>query len=68
MAFEFRFKACPEKRHIWAVAFIGGSLLATFSQGVVMGTYIAGIATLLALGVVAGALRLLMHAAGMSTH
>ncbi|WP_353742727.1 cytochrome d ubiquinol oxidase subunit II [Pseudomonas fluorescens] len=43
VAFEFRFKASPEKRHVWDMAFIGGSLLATFSQGVVIGAYIAGI-------------------------
>lgn len=43
VAFEFRFKASPEKRYLWDMAFIGGSLLATFCQGVVIGTYIAGI-------------------------
>ncbi|WP_338474943.1 cytochrome d ubiquinol oxidase subunit II [Pseudomonas khavaziana] len=43
VAFEFRFKASPQKRHIWDMAFIGGSFLATFCQGVVIGTYIAGI-------------------------
>ncbi|SUI57332.1 Cytochrome bd-II oxidase subunit 2 [Serratia marcescens] len=36
VAFEFRFKATPEKRHIWDKAFIWGSLFATFSQGVVV--------------------------------
>ncbi|UOK39494.1 cytochrome d ubiquinol oxidase subunit II [Pseudomonas palleroniana] len=44
VAFEFRFKASPQKRHIWDMAFIGGSFLATFCQGVVIGSYIAGIA------------------------
>ena len=44
VAFEFRFKASPEKRHIWDWAFIGGSLLATLCQGIVIGTYISGIA------------------------
>ncbi|WP_160287230.1 cytochrome d ubiquinol oxidase subunit II [Pseudomonas knackmussii] len=43
VAFEFRFKAKPAKRHIWDKAFIGGSVLATFFQGVAIGTYIAGI-------------------------
>ncbi|MND36207.1 Cytochrome bd-II ubiquinol oxidase subunit 2 [compost metagenome] len=43
VAFEFRFKAHPRKRHIWDKSFIGGSLVATFFQGVVIGTYIAGI-------------------------
>ncbi|WP_407315089.1 cytochrome d ubiquinol oxidase subunit II [Pseudomonas sp. nanlin1] len=43
VAFEFRFKARPEKRHIWDKAFIGGSLAATFFQGVALGAYIDGI-------------------------
>lgn len=43
VAFEFRFKARDHKRHIWDKAFIGGSLVATFFQGVILGTYIAGI-------------------------
>jgi cytochrome d ubiquinol oxidase subunit II len=43
VAFEFRFKASADKRHIWDMAFIGGSLLATFCQGVVGGSYLAGI-------------------------
>lgn len=42
VAFEFRFKATPEKRHIWDKAFIWGSLFATFSQGVVVGAVING--------------------------
>ncbi len=42
VAFEFRFKAKPAKRHIWDKAFIGGSLLATFIQGVVVGAVING--------------------------
>lgn len=32
VAFEFRFKASPQKRHIWDMAFIGGSFLATFAR------------------------------------
>ncbi|AYC34369.1 cytochrome d ubiquinol oxidase subunit II [Pseudomonas cavernae] len=43
VAFEFRFKAQAHKRHIWDKAFIGGSLAATFFQGVTLGAYIDGI-------------------------
>ncbi|KAF1004506.1 MAG: Cytochrome bd-I ubiquinol oxidase subunit 2 [Pseudomonas sp.] len=43
VAFEFRFKAKADKRHVWDKAFIGGSLLATFSQGVALGAFIEGI-------------------------
>ncbi|HHW4187152.1 TPA: cytochrome d ubiquinol oxidase subunit II [Yersinia enterocolitica] len=42
VAFEFRFKATPEKQHIWDKAFIGGSLAATFTQGMVVGAFIHG--------------------------
>ena len=42
VAFEFRFKAKDEKRHIWDKAFIGGSLVATFFQGVALGAFIEG--------------------------
>ncbi|MDP9523148.1 cytochrome d ubiquinol oxidase subunit II [Pseudomonas putida] len=43
VAFEFRFKAKPTKRHLWDKAFIWGSLVATFSQGVALGAFIEGI-------------------------
>ncbi|UXY53900.1 cytochrome d ubiquinol oxidase subunit II [Pseudomonas tohonis] len=43
VAFEFRFKAKEHKRHIWDKAFIGGSLAATFFQGVALGAFIEGI-------------------------
>jgi cytochrome d ubiquinol oxidase subunit II len=43
VAFEFRFKAKDSERHLWDKAFIGGSLTATFFQGVTLGTYINGI-------------------------
>ncbi|SDO04807.1 cytochrome d ubiquinol oxidase subunit II [Pseudomonas jinjuensis] len=43
VAFEFRFKASARKRHIWDKAFIGGSLVATFFQGVALGAFIEGI-------------------------
>ncbi len=44
VAFEFRFKANAEHRVWWDRAFIGGSLLATLCQGIVLGSFIAGIA------------------------
>jgi cytochrome d ubiquinol oxidase subunit II len=43
VAFEFRFKAKDHKRHLWDKAFIGGSLAATFFQGVALGAFIDGI-------------------------
>jgi cytochrome bd ubiquinol oxidase subunit II len=43
VAFEFRFKAREHERHFWDKAFIGGSLVATFFQGVALGAYIKGI-------------------------
>ncbi|QHG63285.1 cytochrome d ubiquinol oxidase subunit II [Pseudomonas putida] len=42
VAFEFRFKATAEKRHIWDKAFIWGSLIATFFQGVALGAFLEG--------------------------
>lgn len=42
VAFEFRFKAKADKRHLWDKAFIWGSLVATFFQGVALGTFIEG--------------------------
>ncbi|AYG46680.1 cytochrome d ubiquinol oxidase subunit II [Pseudomonas sp. Leaf58] len=42
VAFEFRFKAKADKRHIWDKAFIWGSLIATFFQGVALGAFIEG--------------------------
>lgn len=42
VAFEFRFKATLGHRPFWDKAFIGGSILATFSQGVVVGAVING--------------------------
>jgi cytochrome d ubiquinol oxidase subunit II len=41
VAFEFRFKH-PRLRRLWDGAFCGGSLLATFAQGVVLGSFIQG--------------------------
>lgn len=42
VAFEFRFKANRTK-HLWDKAFIGGSVLSSFLQGVLLGAYIQGI-------------------------
>jgi len=42
VAFEFRFKAHEHERHFWDKAFIGGSIIATFFQGVTLGAYIQG--------------------------
>jgi cytochrome d ubiquinol oxidase subunit II len=43
VAFEFRFKANDRERPVWDVAFIGGSLVASFFQGVSLGAYIDGV-------------------------
>ncbi len=43
VAFEFRFKATPAHRPVWDMAFIAGSVLATFSQGVAVGTLLNGL-------------------------
>lgn len=42
VAFEFRWVAKP-KHQMWDAAFIGGSTLAAFSQGVILGTLLQGI-------------------------
>jgi cytochrome bd ubiquinol oxidase subunit II len=42
VAFEFRFKADDAHKPIWDRAFAGGSYMATFSQGVVLGSFING--------------------------
>ncbi|CCW32120.1 Ubiquinol oxidase subunit II, cyanide insensitive [Xenorhabdus nematophila F1] len=42
VAFEFRFKAIPEHQPLWDKAFIIGSIIATFMQGVVVGAVIEG--------------------------
>lgn len=41
VAFEFRFKA-GSKRYLWNIAFFGGSLVATFWQGVSLGAFVQG--------------------------
>ena len=43
VAFEFRFKAEKGDRHLWDVAFHGGSLLAALMQGVILGNFIQGV-------------------------
>lgn len=43
VAFEFRFKATLAHRPFWDKAFISGSVIATFSQGVVVGCLINGL-------------------------
>lgn len=42
VAFEFRFNATPSHRPFWDKAFLGGSIVATFSQGVVVGAVLNG--------------------------
>ncbi|MCC8379598.1 cytochrome d ubiquinol oxidase subunit II [Xenorhabdus sp. PB30.3] len=42
VAFEFRFKSAPKHQPIWDKAFIAGSIIATFIQGVVVGAVIEG--------------------------
>jgi len=41
VAFEFQFRH-PALRRFWDAAFCGGSILATFAQGVVLGAFIQG--------------------------
>jgi len=41
VAFEFRFEQ-PQLRRAWDIAFCGGSAVATFAQGVVLGSFIQG--------------------------
>lgn len=43
VAFEFRFKAGPRGRKFWDHGFHWGSVVAAFSQGVVLGTFVQGI-------------------------
>jgi cytochrome d ubiquinol oxidase subunit II len=43
VAFEFRFKATGKSRRIWDYSFHFGSLVATFMQGMVLGTFVHGI-------------------------
>ncbi|WP_287958545.1 cytochrome d ubiquinol oxidase subunit II [Filomicrobium sp.] len=43
VAFEFRWVAKPDHHSVWDVAFAGGSIVATFAQGVVLGGILQGI-------------------------
>lgn len=43
VAFEFRVKARAGKRRWWDAAFIGGSVTATFFQGVTLGAFLNGL-------------------------
>jgi cytochrome d ubiquinol oxidase subunit II len=43
VAFEFRFKAPAGRRHLWDKAFAGGSVVATFFQGVTLGGFVQGV-------------------------
>ncbi len=43
VAFEFRFKATPAHKPFWDKAFISGSILAAFCQGIVVGAVINGL-------------------------
>ena len=45
VAFEFRFKAPANRRHMWDMAFIGGSAAATFFQGVILGAFLEDLPT-----------------------
>jgi len=42
VAFDFRVKARDDHKAAWNLAFYGGSVLATFSQGLMLGLYITG--------------------------
>lgn len=43
VAFEFRFKASQDHRKIWDVAFHGGSIMAAFMQGIILGNFVQGV-------------------------
>ncbi|MFC0268910.1 cytochrome d ubiquinol oxidase subunit II [Kushneria aurantia] len=46
VAFEFRFKSATQRaRKLWGWSFFGGSLVASFAQGCVVGSYIQGYQT-----------------------
>ncbi|WP_075219203.1 cytochrome d ubiquinol oxidase subunit II [Acuticoccus yangtzensis] len=43
VAFEFRWRARDNRRFLWDAAFIGGSTVAAFAQGVILGAILQGI-------------------------
>lgn len=45
VAFEFRFKADEHHKSFWDKAFMGGSYVATFFQGVALGAFLSGFPT-----------------------
>jgi len=59
IAFEFRFRTRPRLRYLWDWAFAGGSALAAFAQGVVLGAFIDGVPV--ANGVFAGTTMGFLH-------
>ncbi len=44
VAFDFRAKTSDRHKHYWNIAFFGGSALAAFAQGYMLGSYIIGFA------------------------
>ncbi|RJF97371.1 cytochrome d ubiquinol oxidase subunit II [Noviherbaspirillum saxi] len=42
VAFDFRVKARDDHKHAWNMAFYGGSVIAGFAQGMMIGLYIVG--------------------------
>ncbi len=42
VAFEFRFKAQGESKKLWDYIFHFGSIVATFAQGIILGTFVQG--------------------------
>lgn len=44
IAFEFRFKA-EKSQFLWNLSFAGGSIIAAFAQGLILGTYLQGYAS-----------------------
>ncbi|MDB5900834.1 MAG: cytochrome d ubiquinol oxidase, subunit [Ramlibacter sp.] len=43
VAFEFRFKASERRRRLWDFAFVAGSCVAAFFQGVTLGAFLQGL-------------------------
>jgi cytochrome d ubiquinol oxidase subunit II len=43
VAFEFRFRFTGEGRNFWDMAFIGGSVVATLMQGIMVGAFVQGV-------------------------
>ncbi len=41
VAFEFRYKSGPTMRQVWDAGFVGGSYVATFMQGTMVGAFVA---------------------------